>query len=139
MLFVWCQVFASGTGNRRHPLFFLDGLRARLLGGRQQGRQPRSSNELQLPTIKSSSVVSTSSLLRLTATSSAAGKSSCCSRRHSTYVWPGHQLVLSALLLRMFTSMVLSSTASCVLPACVHALQQLSVVFCVACCRQGCC
>jgi hypothetical protein len=66
-----CQVFASGTGNRRHPLFFLEGLRAWLRGGK--GRQPRTSAELQLPTIKSSSVVSSSSMLRVVATSSAAG------------------------------------------------------------------
>jgi hypothetical protein len=50
---VLSQVFASGTGNRRHPLFFLDGLRRRLCGS--QPRQPRASSELQLPTIKSNS------------------------------------------------------------------------------------
>jgi hypothetical protein len=65
------QVFASGTGNRRHPLFFLEGLRAWLRGSK--GRSPRPSAELQLPTIKSSSVVSSSSMLRVAATSSAAG------------------------------------------------------------------
>lgn len=48
------QVFASGTGNRRHPLFFLDGLRNRLAASRP--RTPRTSNELQLPTIASHKV-----------------------------------------------------------------------------------
>lgn len=43
-------MFASGTGNRRHPLFFLDGLRKR---SSTTSRQPRHSSELQLPTIKS--------------------------------------------------------------------------------------
>ncbi|WIA37022.1 hypothetical protein OEZ86_014006 [Tetradesmus obliquus] len=73
------QVFASGTGNRRHPLFFLEPLRNWLSGGKggkggKGSRQPRASGELQLPTIKSSSVVSSSSMLRVAATSSAAGK-----------------------------------------------------------------
>ncbi|KAF6264708.1 hypothetical protein COO60DRAFT_1482014 [Scenedesmus sp. NREL 46B-D3] len=59
------QVFASGTGNRRHPLFFLEGLRGWLRGGK--GRQPRAA-----------SVVSSSSMLRVAATSSAAGGAGCC-------------------------------------------------------------
>lgn len=61
------QVFASGTGNRRHPLFFLDGLRKRL-SNKQQPRQPRTSSELQLPTIKSAN----GSTVNLTADASAA-------------------------------------------------------------------
>jgi hypothetical protein len=74
-----CQVFASGTGNRRHPLFFLESIRTWLCGGKGV-RQPRASSELQLPTIKSSSVVSTSSMLRVAATSSAAGACRCLPR-----------------------------------------------------------
>lgn len=64
-LLVWIascdlQVFASGTGNRRHPLFFLDSVRKRLSG--QKTRQPRQSHELQLPTIKSASAAAGSSV-----------------------------------------------------------------------------
>ncbi|KAF8065710.1 ABCA3 [Scenedesmus sp. PABB004] len=46
------QVYASGTGNRRHPLYPLTALRDALAPGRA-GRAPRPSDELQLPTIRS--------------------------------------------------------------------------------------
>lgn len=63
------QVFASGTGNRRHPLFFLDVLSKRFFSS-SKSRQPRASSELQLPTIKSPTAAGSS--VKLTADASAA-------------------------------------------------------------------
>jgi hypothetical protein len=47
------QVFASGTGNNRHPLFFLKWMWRRSKDKKQPARKPRASKDLNLPTIKS--------------------------------------------------------------------------------------
>lgn len=46
------QVYASGTGNKRHPLFFLEWM-WRSNGRKQPARKHRASKDLNLPTIKS--------------------------------------------------------------------------------------
>jgi hypothetical protein len=44
------QVYASGTGNNRHPLFFLQWM---CHGSNDRKRKRRASSDLNLPTIKS--------------------------------------------------------------------------------------